>query len=87
MYFPYWMMLVGVSLGASIVAFVWALRSGQFQDQGRARYLALRDAAPGSEAAESPRPAVEVYVLLFAAGMALAGLVVAALLSILTLRG
>ncbi len=36
-----WLFLVGISLIASIAAFVWALRTGQFSDQDRARYLPL----------------------------------------------
>jgi cbb3-type cytochrome oxidase maturation protein len=36
-----WLFLVAISLAASIVALVWALRAGQFSDQERARYLPL----------------------------------------------
>ena len=82
MYFPYWMMLLAVSLWASVLAFVWALRSGQFQDQGRARYLPLRDTAAWP-APKASRPILEVCVLFLAVGIALAGLVAAAVLSLL----
>jgi cbb3-type cytochrome oxidase maturation protein len=41
MYYGGWFSLVTISLLASIGAFVWALRSGQFSDQERARFLAL----------------------------------------------
>jgi cbb3-type cytochrome oxidase maturation protein len=40
-YYAGWLYLVGISLAASIVAFIWALRAGQFSDQDRARYLPL----------------------------------------------
>ncbi len=40
-YYAGWLFLVVISLGVSIVAFIWALRAGQFSDQDRARYLAL----------------------------------------------
>lgn len=36
-----WLFLVAISVAASIVALFWALRSGQFSDQERARYLPL----------------------------------------------
>lgn len=40
-YFAGWLYLIVISLGVSIVAFLWAYRSGQFSDQDRARYLPL----------------------------------------------
>jgi len=40
-YYAGWLFLVGISLVTSIVAFIWALRAGQFSDQDRARYLPL----------------------------------------------
>jgi len=40
-YYAGWLFLVGISLLASIAAFIWALRAGQFSDQDRARYLPL----------------------------------------------
>ena len=40
-YYAGWLFLVGISLVASIAAFIWALRAGQFSDQDRARYLPL----------------------------------------------
>jgi cbb3-type cytochrome oxidase maturation protein len=43
MYFAGWIFLVGLGLWASIGLFIWAFRSGQFSDQGRARYLPLSD--------------------------------------------
>ena len=43
--------LVGVSLFSAI--FLWAVRSGQFRDQDRARYLPLEE--PGREDAGEER--------------------------------
>ncbi len=40
-YYAGWLYLVVVSLLVSLVAFIWGLRSGQFSDQERARYLPL----------------------------------------------
>ncbi|MBI5015473.1 MAG: hypothetical protein HZB55_08265 [Deltaproteobacteria bacterium] len=74
MYYLGWIVLVGVSLALSLASFAWALRSGQFADQGRARYLPLRDepsAPPG--AAASRRPA-EVYALAAVSALVAAGL-------------
>jgi cbb3-type cytochrome oxidase maturation protein len=40
-YYAGWLFLVAISLGASLAAFIWALRADQFSDQERARYLPL----------------------------------------------
>ena len=40
-YYAGWLLLVWISLSVSLVAFLWGLRSGQFSDQERARYLPL----------------------------------------------
>jgi cbb3-type cytochrome oxidase maturation protein len=40
-YYAGWLFLVYISLIISLVAFLWGLRSGQFSDQERARYLPL----------------------------------------------
>lgn len=42
-YYAGWLFLVVISLGVSIAAFIWGLRSGQFSDQDRARYLPLSE--------------------------------------------
>jgi cbb3-type cytochrome oxidase maturation protein len=81
MYFSYWLLLVAFSLGASIIAFIWAIRSGQFADQGRARYLALSDGLPSPPLMKPSKLPLEVYVLLFVLAAGLAGLVAASVLS------
>jgi cbb3-type cytochrome oxidase maturation protein len=43
MYYTGWISLVIISLWLSVVAFIWALWSGQFSDQTRARYLPFCD--------------------------------------------
>jgi cbb3-type cytochrome oxidase maturation protein len=40
-YYAGWLFLVVISLSVSLAAFIWGLRSGQFSDQDRARYLPL----------------------------------------------
>ncbi len=42
MYFPYFGAYVLIGLAIGLTAFFWALRSGQFHDQQRARFLPLR---------------------------------------------
>ena len=82
MYGSSWLALVIVSLGISLIAFVWGLASGQFAEQARARYFPLRDqnspAPPGNPA----RLTAEVYVL---AAIFVCGLLVMAVPVLLTL--
>lgn len=65
MYFSAWVILIAFSLWASLVAFLWGLRSGQFSDQDRARYLPLRDILPQPIIKDPARLTMEVYVLIF----------------------
>lgn len=74
MYFPVWMILVAVSLGLSLAAFFWALQSGQFADQERARFLPLADRLPRPPVPNPSKWPVEVYVLMGIGLMVLAGL-------------
>jgi|WetSurMetagenome_2_1015567.scaffolds.fasta_scaffold09610_8 cbb3-type cytochrome oxidase maturation protein len=62
--YPYWISLVTISLSLSLVAFVWALRDGQFSDQGRARYLPLSDEFPQQPVKHPSKLTLEAYVLL-----------------------
>ena len=43
MFFNEWFILIAVTLWFSLLAFVWALQSGQFREQKRARFLPLSD--------------------------------------------
>ena len=63
MYYLPWVFLVVASLWVSLAAFFWGLKSGQFSDQTRARYLPLRDEclSPGLKNPSKPGP--EVYLL------------------------
>jgi cbb3-type cytochrome oxidase maturation protein len=87
MYFFGWITLVAISLWVSLVAFIWALRSGQFSDQGRARYLPLRDEFSPPRAKHPSQLTTEVYALLFIGGIGLLGLLAPVLLSIYRLKG
>ena len=61
-----WLLLVILSLTASIAAFIWALRSGQFSDQERARFLALEKdllVQPAPEASDGRQSAQSAFLL------------------------
>ena len=63
MYYPYFLAYMLVGFGISLLVFVWALGSGQFKDQERARFLPLEQ---GEEprASRTPRTArYEAYAL------------------------
>ena len=63
MYYLPWVLLVMASLWVSLAAFFWALKSGQFADQARARYLPLRDECLGPGLKNPSKPAPGVYLL------------------------
>ena len=44
MYYPYFITYMALGLGITLLVFAWALNSGQFHDQQRARYLPLHQA-------------------------------------------
>ena len=71
-----WTFLLAASLAASLVGFFWALRTGQFTEQDRARFLPLRDQLPRPGLKNPGRVSPEVYVL--AGMMGLGGVLLAA---------
>jgi cbb3-type cytochrome oxidase maturation protein len=82
-----WITLVALSLGLSLLAFLWGLRTGQFSDQVRARYLPLARGDRLSPPGNPGKVTVEVYVLLIIVGIALIGICASMILGILHLRG
>jgi cbb3-type cytochrome oxidase maturation protein len=86
-YYGGFMSLVVVSLWVSLIAFVWALKSGQFSDQSRARYLPLVDEMPSTGAKVSPKPTVGIYALLFVIAVGMSSLVAAMVLSLYQMKG
>lgn len=64
MFYLGWLMLIAVGVGASIGVFVWALKTGQFTDQQRARYLPLQNEQLELPQALSQRLPAEVYALI-----------------------
>ncbi len=60
MYYPFFLtyILTGLFIGA--VVFIWALKTGQFTDQQRARFLALEDVPP-QDVATCRKTKLEIY--------------------------
>jgi cbb3-type cytochrome oxidase maturation protein len=69
MYYYGWTILVSISLWVSLLAFVWAVRSGQFSNQGRARFLPLAEGYPTSPSPHGRKRALEGYALLVIAAL------------------
>jgi len=86
MYFYGWIMLVSISLWVSLLAFVWALRTGQFADQGRARYLPLAGEYLPTTPDHGNKRAIESYALLAVAAIGLVGLLSAIIVSLMQLK-
>jgi nitrogen fixation-related uncharacterized protein len=73
MYFPYFIAYMTIGFAISLGVFLWALNRGQFQDQQRARFLAL-EAAPATSAAKLSRKGrIEAWGLFALACCGLAG--------------
>jgi cbb3-type cytochrome oxidase maturation protein len=58
-----------------IIVFLWALKSGQFKEQDRARYLAIEDDQEKPEDVVTRSTRLQSYVLI---GFLLAGILVSA---------
>ena len=69
MYYAEWIILVSISLWVSLLAFVWAVKSGQFTDQGRARFLPLADGYSAAPSPDARKRALEGYALLVIAAL------------------
>ena len=84
MYYSGWIMLVSISLWVSLLAFVWALRTGQFAfQQGRARYLPLAgEYLPAPPGSRGNKRAIESYALLAVAAIGLVGILSAIMVSL-----
>lgn len=81
MYTPYFITYIVVGLVIGLAAFAWALKSGQFKDQERARFLPLALTEANAEGEANGPPAsstfgrLEAYALL---GVACIGLLISA---------
>lgn len=87
MYFSYWIILVALSLGVSLLAFVWGLCNGQFSDQTRARYLPLGDQSVSPPPACPAGAKIERCALVFIALLGLSGIAALIILSLYRLKG
>ena len=67
MYYPYFIAYIGIGLTISLVVFYWALKTGQFNDQQRARFLPLRDDADQPPVKATRFNRLEIYGLFFLA--------------------
>ena len=84
MYFPYFISYIALGFLISIPVFLWALKSGQFKDQERARFLPLEDEgeAPPIRISRANRYEIGALMLLVVSGLITsASVVVFALIS------
>ena len=87
MFYLGWIVLTGTGVLASIGVFLWALRSGQFADQGRARYLPLCESDPLSPVTSTRRLPGEMVVLLFVIGLGVVAMLSPLVLTLLRIKG
>ena len=65
MYYPYFITYITVGFAVAFAVFFWALKSGQFRDQQRARFLPLEDEPEFQKKPVSRFNRYEAYALLF----------------------
>ena len=63
MYYPYFIVYMLVGFGISLLVFFWALGSGQFRDQERARFLPLEQGEESRTLKISRTGRYEAYAL------------------------
>ena len=78
MYYPYFLTYMALGLGITLIVFAWALKSGQFKDQQRARYLPLHAAPdpPAAKPARLVRLQIAVLFSMAVLGLAASGAVI-----------
>jgi cbb3-type cytochrome oxidase maturation protein len=87
-YYPFWALLIVLSLWASIGGFFWAYRNRQFDDQERARYLPLRgESTPSCGGAKLRGSGREAIAMLAVLALGTTGLLVTILVVILKNSG
>jgi len=87
MFYLGWIALTATGVLVSIAVFVWAVRSGQFSDQGRARFLPLSDEIPNPRVADPSKLSIEVYVLMGVFGMGVLAMASTIALILFRVRG
>jgi nitrogen fixation-related uncharacterized protein len=86
-FFLGWILLIAAGLLASLGVFFWALRTGQFSEQDRARFLPLSDEFPLPAVENPAKLCPEVYALLFAVGLGLLAMIGAIVLTLVKVKG
>lgn len=81
-----WIILVIISLAVSLLAFVWALESGQFNEQERARFLPLVDLPAPAHPGKRPRQQ-GIYALLVVIVLGIGVIIAPILLTLYRLMG
>ncbi len=87
MFYIGWIVLTATGILTSIGVFVWALRTGQFSEQGRARYLPFDDETLEPIVADPSKLSVEVYVLLGVFGIGIVAMASTIVFSFFRWRG
>ncbi len=83
MYYPYFIAYMAAGFIISLVVFFWALNSGQFKDQQRARFLPLQNDLH-TQPAKVPRFArIQTYALLTLVCLCLASAVAVVIFSLI----
>ena len=83
MYYPYFIAYMAAGFIISLVVFFWALNSGQFKDQQRARFLPLQNDLH-TQPAKLPRFArIQTYALLMLVCLCLASAVAVVIFSLI----
>ncbi|MGB5749064.1 MAG: cbb3-type cytochrome oxidase assembly protein CcoS [Desulfobacterales bacterium] len=63
MYYPYFIAYMVIGFTISLVVFFWALNSGQFKDQQRARFIPLESERPVKPAIASRFARIQTIAL------------------------
>ena len=87
MFYLSWIVLTGAGVLTSIAVFLWALRSGQFGDQGRARYLPLCETDSLFPASQSPKLPGTAYALLVILGVGVIAMLSPVILTLVRSKG
>jgi cbb3-type cytochrome oxidase maturation protein len=87
MYLSAWVLLVVISIGISLGAFFWGVRTGQFSDPERARYLPLNNEFLPPPVKDPSKRTIEVYALILIGFMGVAVLLGTLVLSLYRSRG
>jgi len=87
MYYFEWIFLAVSGLAVSFLVFFWGMKTGQFSDQARARYLPLLGEPTLSPLKNPAKFSAEVYFLLFVIGLGLVAMLAAILLTLWQIKG